>query len=242
MSPELFDPEKFGLKDGRRTKRSDCYALGVVIHEVLSGQVPFSRHADYIVVVRVLKGERPGRPQEEARTWFSDEIWSMLERCWKPSPNDRPSVKAVLWCLEGVSRSLTSPPHHTAHSLITSNSPARNSDPSAEESEDGSESSSPPQTVSLQQPQELSLNGNTNENSVHPSAHEFSALPHGVPYHQSLETGVINSGGSDLQESAGILDRVSRPSPLDCILCLLDDLLGNTWSLPGDLTQTTACS
>ena len=63
MSPELFDPEKFGLKDSRRTKRSDCYALGMVIYEVLSRRVPFHQHADFAVVVRVGKGERPGRPQ-----------------------------------------------------------------------------------------------------------------------------------------------------------------------------------
>ena len=41
MSPELFDPGEFGLKDGRQTKRSDCHALGMVIYEVLSGQAPF---------------------------------------------------------------------------------------------------------------------------------------------------------------------------------------------------------
>ena len=37
MSPELFDPESFGLQEGRPTKASDCYALGMVIYEVLSG-------------------------------------------------------------------------------------------------------------------------------------------------------------------------------------------------------------
>jgi serine/threonine protein kinase len=54
MSPELFDPENYGLKDGRRTERSDCYALGMVVYEVLSGQLPFSCHASYAVVARVL--------------------------------------------------------------------------------------------------------------------------------------------------------------------------------------------
>ena len=43
MSPELLDPGKFGLKDGCPTKESDCYALGMVIYEVLSGQAPFPR-------------------------------------------------------------------------------------------------------------------------------------------------------------------------------------------------------
>ena len=217
MSPELFDPEKFGFKDGRRTKRSDCYALGMVIYEVLSGQTPFSRHADYIVVVKVLKGERPGRPQGETRTWFSDDIWSVLERCWKTSPGDRPGIKDVLRCLEGRSRSRT-PFSPQAITNRTTNSPT-NFDPSAEESVDKSEISSPPQTVSSQQSQELPLKGNPNENSDHPFAHKHSALPHGPSDHQNLEMSVADPDGSDLEEPGGILDKVSRPGLPDGFLC-----------------------
>ena len=33
-SPELLDPEQFGLTDSRPTKQSDCYALGMVVYEV----------------------------------------------------------------------------------------------------------------------------------------------------------------------------------------------------------------
>jgi len=33
MSPELLDPEHFD-SDGRPTRESDCYALGMVIYEV----------------------------------------------------------------------------------------------------------------------------------------------------------------------------------------------------------------
>lgn len=34
MSPELLDPERFGASDDRPTKKSDCYALGMVVYEV----------------------------------------------------------------------------------------------------------------------------------------------------------------------------------------------------------------
>jgi serine/threonine protein kinase len=34
MSPELLDPEPFGVQGDRPTRQSDCYALGMVIYEV----------------------------------------------------------------------------------------------------------------------------------------------------------------------------------------------------------------
>jgi serine/threonine protein kinase len=63
MSPELLYPEKFGLENSYSTKGSDCYALGMVIYEVLSGLEPFATYRDSEVVLMVLHGERPKRPQ-----------------------------------------------------------------------------------------------------------------------------------------------------------------------------------
>ena len=103
MSPELLDPAKFGLTDGCSTKESDCYAFGMVIYEVLSGRSPFPSCGAGTVIMKVLDGERPMRLQGAEGTRFTDAIWEMLERCWKPRPQDRPSVEAVLQCLEGVS-------------------------------------------------------------------------------------------------------------------------------------------
>jgi len=110
MSPELFCPEDFDLKDSRRTEHSDCYALGMVIYEVLSGQLPFSRYENYAVVAKVSRGERPGRPGGALGKWFTDGVWRMLERCWTPKPDDRPRIGDVLWCLEEVSRFWTANP------------------------------------------------------------------------------------------------------------------------------------
>ena len=104
MSPELLDPE---IQNPRQTKRSDCYALGMVIYEVLSGHVPFPRYSTRVVAARVLRGERPERPQgtEGNLPTAVGEVWEVLERCWKPQPGNRPSIEDVLQCLEKVSRS-----------------------------------------------------------------------------------------------------------------------------------------
>ena len=101
MSPELLCPEKYGLKRSCPTESSDCYAFGMVIYEVLSGRVPFSRHGRYTVVVKVLEGQRPRWPQGVERTYGDTQ--EILERCWKPKPEDRPKIEDVLLRLEEVS-------------------------------------------------------------------------------------------------------------------------------------------
>jgi len=99
MSPELIDPQKFGFRNSRPTKFSDCYALGMVIYETISGHLPFHEHTDLTVFVNVLKGERPHRG-----VGFTDTLWEMLKLCWMPQPKARPSIWDVLRCLEGVSQ------------------------------------------------------------------------------------------------------------------------------------------
>ena len=162
MSPELFDPEKFDLKDGRQTKQSDCYALGMVVYEVLSGRLPFSRHHGLAIIWAIMKGERPRRSQGKEGVWFTaDGIWSVMERCWKPNPGDRPRLEDVLRCLEDVSRSWIPPSPQMIADSPTTNSFARDLDPSTEESVDESEGSSPSQAL-----QERSLQGDPNANSI----------------------------------------------------------------------------
>ena len=103
MSPELLDPEQFGLDHGRPTKESDCYALGMVIYEVLAGQRPFQLLKDHVVTRRVTNGERPRRPEGAKGAWFPDDLWKMLSLCWATDTQSRPSIEVVRECLEQVS-------------------------------------------------------------------------------------------------------------------------------------------
>jgi len=99
MSPELLDPDQFGSKDGRPTKESDCYALGMVIYEVLSGKVPFASYREYVVMRKVIEGERPERPQGAEGERFADHLWFTLLRCWVQERKGRPTIEEVLECL-----------------------------------------------------------------------------------------------------------------------------------------------
>ena len=97
MGPELILPQQFGFEKSRPTKSSDCYALGMVIYETISGNMPFHQHTDLTVFAKVLAGERP--PREAG---FMESLWKMLELCWAPQPNNRPSIEGILQCLEMV--------------------------------------------------------------------------------------------------------------------------------------------
>ena len=101
MSPELLHPERFGLKKPHPTTESDCYALGMVIYEVLSGRAPFYNRPGPEVVLLVLRGERPEKLRGNETNVFTDKIWEILELCWRDRPSDRPSVRGVLIGLGG---------------------------------------------------------------------------------------------------------------------------------------------
>ena len=105
MSPELIAPEKFGLNKCRMTKSSDCYALGMVIYETISGNVPFHEYMEMAVHVKILLGEHPSRG-----AIFPEDLWEMMEWCWTFQPDDRPSIADVLRCLKAVSNSSESTP------------------------------------------------------------------------------------------------------------------------------------
>ena len=110
MGPEPIYPERFDLEKTHPTKESDRYALGMVIYEVLSGQTPFAPWRAPRVIQEVLGGGRPRRPEGEGGTLFTDDMWEMLELCWKHRPDERTSANSVLHYLEGAPSPLWPPP------------------------------------------------------------------------------------------------------------------------------------
>ena len=101
MGPEFFDPK---TQDHCRTKCSDSYTLGMVAYEVLSGCVPFYQYPNWVIPRKVLRGDRPERPQGREGVWFTNDLWEVLEHCWRPQPGSRPSIEHVLRCLKNASK------------------------------------------------------------------------------------------------------------------------------------------
>jgi hypothetical protein len=238
MSPELLCPEKFGLEDSRPTKSSDCYALGMVIYEVLSGQLPFSHHGGYTVVVRVLEGKRPRWPRGAEGMY--DDVQEVLKCCWEPKPEDRPRIEDVLLCLEGVSR-LWTPLSLIVANPPTANSPTRISfDPDTEGSTEESEAPSTSQPL-----QTYPQKGDADDTIPVPTLPDAFAAPlYEVAYDQDSAAHAKNPSESDLEEPVAALDRVGWTRLLDDrLLELTCCSLGSAcqWSLSEDLAQTTDC-
>ena len=98
MGPELLVPHKFGFEKSQPTTSSDCYALGMVVYETISGKLPFHKDTDVTASLKVMNGERPRRGAK-----FTEGLWKIMELCWAADPNDRPDIEVVLQFLETAS-------------------------------------------------------------------------------------------------------------------------------------------
>jgi len=90
MAPELFDP------GSQRSRASDCYAFGMTVLEVFTGQPPFHFDGyahDIAVITAVSQGTRPGRPGAEYG--MDDNLWTMITMCWADDADARPSMKSI---------------------------------------------------------------------------------------------------------------------------------------------------
>ncbi|KAJ7588095.1 kinase-like domain-containing protein [Mycena floridula] len=90
QSPEI-------LHGGPNSFKGDIYAFGCVCYEVKStseqvftGRVPFYNVSNEpAVILNIVRGVRPTRPELPE---LNDDIWSLIQDCWKMDPNDRPTA------------------------------------------------------------------------------------------------------------------------------------------------------
>ena len=105
IAPEQVDPEE----TFNRTTKTDIYSFGCVAlqgssfhsdsrpmlrsSQILSGKQPWSEvREDTAVVLRLAKGQKPGRP--ECRT-LNDSHWDLIQDCWSPM-EERPAAEAII--------------------------------------------------------------------------------------------------------------------------------------------------
>ncbi|KAG6827435.1 hypothetical protein H0H92_011814 [Tricholoma furcatifolium] len=96
-APEILDPVAYN------TKETDIYALGCVAYEVFAGKPPFANLRPHLIVIKVMDGHRPERP-DASPSWnvwgLTEDVWALIERCWHADPASRPAIDAVIQCLK----------------------------------------------------------------------------------------------------------------------------------------------
>jgi hypothetical protein len=62
-----------------------------------TGKYPFfDIPIDPTVILKVMHGERPGRPACSVDRIMSDELWDLVNACWKQDPSERPQMVDVV--------------------------------------------------------------------------------------------------------------------------------------------------
>ena len=69
---------------------------------MLTGELPFGKRTGPEVVFKVLGGVRPTKPTNALKLGLSDNVWELLEGCWRPERQLRPSVRDVLGCIKSA--------------------------------------------------------------------------------------------------------------------------------------------
>jgi len=213
MGPERIAPQRFGFKDGRPTKPSDCYALGMVIYETVSGNLPFHKHADLVVLMKVVEGVRPTRGGR-----FTESLWDVLERCWEPEPNNRPSVEDVLYCLE-MATNLPEPPSPGADEGVDGGSDEQDSETGSSDHPLSTASQSPIPKLESTEVVPGSLGQNEDYNEVAPptSHSKFGYSRPRSSHHGGVSCGSTKPRSSQSVSAGDYVNNDPRPRGLSTL-------------------------
>lgn len=98
-TPDYMSPEQ--IEGQRGDRRTDIYALGTMLYELLAGHVPFTGDNYQVVMQQHLQAAIP-RLDEEKPT-VSPQLAAIVTRCLQRNPDDRyPDIRALIHDLENL--------------------------------------------------------------------------------------------------------------------------------------------
>ena len=93
MAPEIITPTRKGAAmPVIESKPADIFAFAMVAIEVFTGKIPFEEQKNEAVALRISQGGRPAMPVNARDVGLTNEMWKVLESCWRKTPKKRPGV------------------------------------------------------------------------------------------------------------------------------------------------------
>eukprot|EP01119_Soliformovum_irregulare_P005945 TRINITY_DN1769_c0_g1_i11.p1 TRINITY_DN1769_c0_g1~~TRINITY_DN1769_c0_g1_i11.p1 ORF type:complete len:364 (+),score=95.94 TRINITY_DN1769_c0_g1_i11:142-1233(+) len=85
------------LSNGKFTKFSDVWSFGITLWEIYEqGKLPYAELTD--VGMKIMNGTRLERPA----LCTDDQIWNIIQNCWKSPANKRPTMDAIVEDLKRI--------------------------------------------------------------------------------------------------------------------------------------------
>ncbi|KAJ7575892.1 kinase-like domain-containing protein, partial [Mycena floridula] len=94
LSPEVLSPTASQRKPH---PSRDIYAYGCTALEIYTKLPPFhSYYHDITIFSEVISGKRPDRPTQEEAPCLTDNVWQLIEQCWRQDASMRPQAREVV--------------------------------------------------------------------------------------------------------------------------------------------------
>jgi CheY-like chemotaxis protein/tRNA A-37 threonylcarbamoyl transferase component Bud32 len=103
-TPLYMAPERFGSED--YDGKSDVYSIGVMLHQLLTGEMPFSEDTDDPLVVAMMHTHKQPTRLREHSEEHSEELEELILRTLKKKPAQRPSAEVLAKELRNLAASM----------------------------------------------------------------------------------------------------------------------------------------
>lgn len=95
MAPEIITDEEY-------SEASDVYAFSMILYEIMTGTIPFTKLTPFSIMNKIGKGGRPNIPEE-----VPDVYVDLIKKCWSQEPEERPTFDQILTDLRSNSEFIT---------------------------------------------------------------------------------------------------------------------------------------